>query len=280
MNSDSRGLLSALSAPLLGYLFEFLPQTKPLSEWVPGHLLTTEFVLRLRESEFTGFAHAKRGQQLLGILIFFKGRMLEAWSYVPLGCVVGVDAYQHLLEQLPDGGLALYQLPTDAIPAVLSFTLGTVRVAGAEAKIVSSPNLVKNLEEERFSGTLVLENGNVGQAWLYQRGQLLFPPPLPDEFRDGRLHMVHAPARAPKDLFDALSEQQKEHQQAQLERVWSAAKVVLTNQLGRGAHQALMNQKQRIVSNDAGEVFALLRRFFESNFEADAVTDFEKQLEK
>ena len=278
MNTNPRGVLDSLSAALLGYLFEFLPQTDPLSEWVPGKLLTNEFVLRLRESEFTGFAHAKKGHELRGILIFFKGRLLEAWTYAPLGCEVGIDAYLHLLEKIAEGGVALYKLPTDAIPAVLAFTLGTVRVAGADARIVSSQNLIRNLEEERFSGTLILENGKIGQAWLYQRGQNLFPPPLPEEFREGKLHLVHAPARAPKDLFEALAEQVRATAQAELDRVWAAALLVLTNQLGRGANQALDNQRSRISSDNSAEVFALLRRFFESNFEPDAVLDFEKHL--
>ncbi|MEY4531612.1 MAG: hypothetical protein RLZZ156_2333 [Deinococcota bacterium] len=278
MNTISRGVLDSLSASLLGYLFEFLPQTDPLSEWVPGKLLTNEFVVRLRESEFTGFAHAKKGHEIRGILIFFKGRLLEAWTYAPLGCEVGIDAYLHLLEKIAEGGVALYKLPTDAIPAVLSFTLGTVRVAGADARIVSSQNLIRNLEEERFSGTLILENGKIGQAWLYQRGQNLFPPPLPDEFREGKLHLVHAPARAPKDLFEALAEQSRATAQAELDRVWAAALLVLTNQLGRGAPQALETQRNRITSTNATEVFSLLRRFLESNFEPDAVLDFEKHL--
>jgi hypothetical protein len=267
VSANPRGVLDSLAASLIGYLFEFLPQTDPLSEWVPGKLLTNEFVLRLRESEFTGFAHAKKGHELRGILIFFKGRLLEAWTFAPLGCEVGVDAYLHLLEKISEGGVALYKLPTDAIPAVLSFTLGTVRVSGADARIVSSQNLVRNLEEERFSGTLILENGKIGQAWLYQRGQNLFPPPLPEEFREGRLH-----------LFEALSEQSRATAQAELDRIWVAALMVLTNQLGRGANQALETQRNRIVSTSASEVFSLLRRFFESNFEPDAVLDFEKYL--
>jgi hypothetical protein len=278
VNSNPRGLLDSLPAATLGYLFEFLPQTDPLSEWVPGKLLTNEFVVRLRESEFTGFAHAKKGHELRGILIFFKGRLLEAWTFSAIGCEVGIEAYLHLLEKIAEGGVSLYKLPTDAIPAVLSFTLGTVRVSGADARIVSSQNLIRNLDEERFSGTLILENGKIGQAWLYQRGQNLFPPPLPDEFREGRLHLVHAPARAPKDLFEALSEQSRANAQAELERVWAAALLVLTDQLGRGATQALDTQRNRIVSTDATEVFSLLRRFFESNFEPDAVLLFEKHL--
>jgi hypothetical protein len=278
VSAAARGVLDSLPASLLGYLFEFLPQTDPLSEWVPGKLLTNEFVVRLRESEFTGFAHAKKGHELRGILIFFKGRLLEAWTYAPLGCEVGIDAYLHLLEKISEGGVALYKLPTDTIPAILAFTLGTIRVAGADARIVNPKNLVRNLEEERFSGALILENGKIGQAWLYHRGQILFPPPLPDEFREGQLHLIHAPARAPKDLFEALSEQSRALSQAELDRVWAAALVVLTNQLGRGAPQALETQRNRIHSTDAFEVFSLLRRFFESNFEPDAVADFEKQL--
>ncbi len=278
MNASPRGLLDSLAAPLLGYLFEFLPQTDPLSEWVPGKLLTTEFVLRLRESEFTGFAHAKHGHELQGILIFFKGRLLEAWCFSGSSYETGIDAYQELMSRLSVGGLALYKLPTDAIPAVLALTLGALRISADDAKVVNSPNLMNSLEVDRFGGVLVLEDGHVGQAWLFGRGQLLFPPPLPDNFRHGRLHMVYAPARAPKDLFDALTDQNRNRQQQELERVWAAALAVLTEQLGRGASQTLETQRHRIISDDANEVFAALRRFFETSFEPEAVKDFEKQL--
>jgi hypothetical protein len=280
MIRQPRGLLDVLSAALIGYLFEFLPQTDPLTEWVPGQLLTPEFVQRLRESEFTGFAHAKHGSELRGIFIFFKGRLLEVWSFAPVGCAVGVDAYQMLMEQINQGGIALYKLPTDAIPAVLSFTTGTLGVASADARIVSAPNLKRKLEEERFSGILVLENGTSGQTWLFQRGVLLFPPPIPDEFRGGNLHMVYAPAKAPKDLFEALADHQRDQRKAELERIWAAASLVLSEQLGRGATQALETQQKRIVSSQPEEVFAQLRRFFESNFEAAAVGDFEQRLSR
>ena len=280
MNANPRGLLDSLSTPLLGYLFEFLPQTDPLSEWVPGKLLTNEFVLRLRESEFTGFAHAKHGNELHGILTFFKGRLLEAWCFSGSSFETGTDAYQELMSRLPTGGLAIYKLPTDAIPAILALTLGTLRVSAADAKVVSSQNLIKNLEQDRFNGALILEDGHVGQVWLYQRGQLLFAPPLPDAFRHGHLHLVHAPAKAPKDLFDTLADQSRAQQQKELERVWAAALAVLTDQLGRGANQTLKTQRQRVVSSDPAEVFAALRRFFESSFEPEAVRDFENHLNR
>lgn len=278
MTKNPRGLLDILPATLLGSLFEFLPQTDPLSNWVPGQLLTEEFVQRLRESEFTGFAHVKQGTGLRGIFIFFKGRLLEVWSFAPLGCAVGIEAYQILTAQMHLGGLALYKLPTEAIPAVLAFTTGTPGVTSADAKIVSAPNLKRKLEEERLNGILVLENGVSGQTWLFQRGVLLFPPPIPDEFRGGTLHMVYAPAKAPQDLFEAMAEQQRQDRKNELERIWLAAAEVLNDQLGRGAPQALENQKKRIIATQPEEVFAQLRRFFEGNFEPDAITDFEQRL--
>jgi hypothetical protein len=280
MSAEPRGLLGILPAALVGYLFEFLPQTDPLTEWVPGQLLTAEFVQRLRESEFTGFAHAKEANQLRGIFIFFKGRLLEVWSYSSLGAAVGVDAYQLLMDQIQSGGIALYKLSTESIPAVLSFTMGTLGVTSADARIVSAPNLKRKLEEERFSGILVLENGTSGQTWMFQRGVSLFPPPIPDEFRGGNLHMVYAPSKAPKDLFEALAEHQRDQRKAELERIWNAAFAVLSEQLGRGAAQALETQKKRIIQSQPEEVYAQLRRFFEGNFEADAVRDFEQRLSR
>jgi hypothetical protein len=280
MSQSHRGVLDVLPAHLVGYLFEFLPQTDPLSEWVPGHLLTDEFVQRLRQTEFTGFAHAKRGTELRGIFVFFKGRLLEVWSHAPIGCAVGLDAYHILLDEVRHGGLALYKLPTDAIPAVLALTMGSLGVAAAEARLVNAGNLQQQLNTERFAGVLLLENGSTGQAWLFQRGELLFAPPLPDEFRAGNLHLYHAPAKAPKDLLEALAEEQRQQRTAELERIWNAALAVLNQQLGRGATQALETQKKRIISSHPEETFAQLRRFFEINFQADAVHDFEQRLSR
>lgn len=198
----NRGLLDSLTPALLAYLFEFLPQAEPVAERVPGSLLTSELLTRLRSERFSGYALTKSPNA--GLMLIYRGRLLEAWEQVSGG--TGVKACQLLLSSLPYSTLSLYRLPTESLPAVLSLTQGTVRYQG-NASTVSNPKLLELLSHEQLNGAVVLENGEVGRAWYFSQGKNLFGHSMPDVYREGHLHIVQAPAKAPKDILEQLKAQ-------------------------------------------------------------------------
>ncbi len=211
--SEGRGLLDVVSEGVLAYLMEFLPQQDPKSEWVPGELLTSHFVHRLERTGFTGFAHAKIKDEVIGAMIFYKGRLLEAWRRTDTIDGKGApetrgDAYRNLMPMLPKGGVALYNLSVEAVPSIVSLTLSDHTESMAAQEMMPS-TLEMRLSLVEFTGAVILENGIVGQTWFFHKGERLFEPPLPDEFREGRLHVAHTPGQhTPKVL--PIQEQENE----------------------------------------------------------------------
>jgi hypothetical protein len=198
--NEGRGLLNIVSEGVLAYLMEFLPQQDPKSEWVPGELLTSHFVHRLERSGFTGFAHAKIKDNVVGAMIFYKGRLLEAWRRTKNDAETRGEAYRNLMPMLSKGGVALYNLSVEAVPAIVALTLSD-QTESMVAEAMQPSTLETRLSLVEFTGAVVLENGSVGQAWFFHKGQRLFEPPFPDEFREGRLHVAHSPGQhTPKVL--------------------------------------------------------------------------------
>ncbi|RIH86964.1 hypothetical protein [Calidithermus roseus] len=279
METASRGLLDTVSPALLAYLFGFLPQNDPLTEWVPGELLTPEFVQRLRESQFTGFALAKlpRGH---GLLVFYKGRLLEAWRQDLQGYEAGTTAYRHLIAELSKGGLSLYKLRLEDVPCLLALTQGSPRFLAAIPRSLQLETLLDSLRQEHFTGVLVVEDGSAGRAWYFYRGQPVFSPELPRELREGRVHLLQSPNKAPPDLFEVLQREEEELRRQQSNRMWESVEQVLREYMGRGAAGALERLRRTLPEDDPEELRQGLVKWLGQTLEPGAAKLFEQLIQR
>ena len=279
MDTASRGLLDTVSPALLAYLFGFLPQNDPLTDWVPGELLTPEFVQRLRESQFTGFALAKlpKGH---GLLVFYKGRLLEAWRQEPHGYEAGTTAYRNLMAELALGGLSLYKLGLEGIPCLLALTQGSPRFLAVAPRSLQLETLLDSLRQEHFSGALVVEDGSAGRAWYFYRGQPVFSPDLPRDLREGRVHLLQSPGKAPQDLFEVLQREEEGRRRQQSDRMWESVEQVLREYMGRGAAGALERLRKSLPEENPELLRQGLVRWLTQTLEPGAAKLFEQLIQR
>ncbi|WP_337869886.1 hypothetical protein [Meiothermus sp.] len=276
--SENRGLLEHISPALMGYLLSFLPQHDPLVESVPGGLLTSELVERLRGDNFCGYALARFPGEERGWLAFYRGRLLESWRQTTYGHLSGTVAYRALQRELGLGSLSLYRLQPDDLPPLVALTQGLLRMTGMAASSVVVADLMDSLMQEQFTGALVLEDGLVGRAWFFGRGKRLFVGEVPTEFREGRLHLVQAPTKAPPDLLEQVRQEDQEHRNARLNVVWNAAQEVLKEYMGRGALPALERLRKIHTTDDPAALEKDLRRWMTESLEPNAATLFDRLL--
>lgn len=276
--SENRGLLEHISPALMGYLLSFLPQHDPLVESVPGGLLTSELVERLRRDNFCGYALARFPGEERGWLAFYRGRLLESWRQATYGHLSGTVAYRALQRELGLGTLSLYRLQPDDLPPLMALTQGLLRMSGMAASSVVVVDLMDSLRQEQFTGALVLEDGLVGRAWFFARGKCLFGGEVPTEFREGRLHLIQAPTKAPLDLLERVRQEDQEQRSARLNAVWNAAREVLKEYMGRGALPALERLRQIHTTDDPATLEKDLRRWMTESLEPNAATLFDRLL--
>ncbi len=276
--SENRGLLEHISPALMGYLLSFLPQQEPLAEGVPGGLLTPELVERLRGDNFCGYALARFSGEERGWLAFYRGRLLEAWRQATYGHLSGTAAYRALQREFGQGILSLYRLQPDDLPPMVALTQGLLRMTGMAASSVVVADLMHALMQEQFTGALVLEDGQVGRAWFFARGRRLFSGDMPTQFREGRLHLVQAPTKAPPDLLELARKEDQEHREARLDVVWNATQEVLKEYMGRGAFAALERLRKIYTSDDPTALEKALRQWMIQSLEPGAATLFDRLL--
>lgn len=276
--SDKRGLLEHISPGLMGNLLGFLPQDDPLAESVPGGLLNPELVERLKSDTFCGYALARFAGEERGWMVFYRGRLLEAWRQTTYGHLSGTAAYRALQREFGMGTLSIYRLQPDDLPPVVALTQGLRRMIGAAAGSLEVVDLVDSLVQEQFTGVLVCEDGLGGQAWFLARGRFLFGEKMPSKFSEGRLHLVQAPSKAPPDLLELARQEDLEHRHARLAVVWNAAQEVLTEYMGRGAPLALERLRNIYPSDEPTALENALRRWMTESLEPNAAVLFDRML--
>jgi hypothetical protein len=276
--SENRGLLEHISPALMGRLLSFLPQHDLLAGGVPGGLLTSELVERLQQDSFSGYALARFPGEERGWLLFYRGRLLEAWRQTTYGHLSGTTAYRALQRELGSSTLSLYRLQPDDLPPMVALTQGLLRITAAAAGGVVMVDLLDLLVQEQFTGVLVLEDGLVGQAWFFARGKHLLSEELPVQFREGRLHLVQAPSKAPPDLLEQARQEDQEQREIRLNVIWNAAQEVLKEYMGRGAPPALERLQIIHTTHDPASLEKALRRWMIESLEPDAATLFDRLL--
>jgi hypothetical protein len=240
-------------------------------------LLNPELVERLKSDTFCGYALARFAGEERGWMVFYRGRLLEAWRQTTYGHLSGTAAYRALQREFGMGTLSIYRLQPDDLPPVVALTQGLVRIMGA-ASSVEVVDMVDSLVQEQFTGALVVEDGLGGRAWFLGRGRLLFGEKLPSMFPEGRLHLVQAPSKAPPDLLELARQEDLEHRTARLAVVWNAAQEVLTEYMGRGAPLAIERLRGIYPSEEPAALEHALRRWMTESLEPNAAVLFDRML--
>ena len=194
-----RGAIDTISLEAMVYLLEFLPQTNPHSDWIPGRLLDSNMMQQMQSEAFTGFAVFALEQEWLGGILFYQGQALEAWRRALGGIENRAEAYRNLLPMLEFVAVRFFVLPNELIPAISGFTLSET-IETYQANEINTLVLLEKLRTAQFSGSVLLENGTVAQAWFFSKGVALQNLPLPETFKAGRLHILHNPLEKPKDV--------------------------------------------------------------------------------
>lgn len=253
------GLLPIFSPQLFTSLVQEWPQGEMLAR-VPGDWLGPNLVQRLRHRHFTGYVRLER-EGRIGILLWYKGRLLEAWCPQMEGFVAGAAAYHALIADLPLVEVGVYSLLAEAIPSLLSLTQGSSR------PVSEVPNAVAL----QLSGALVWEDGHSARAWYATRGRWLFATPAKG-LAQGRYWLIQATLKAPPDLLEKESGGDRSSQQ----RLWEAVNLVLEGYMGRGAGMALKRLQATYTSDNPSELKRRLKDWLSHSLEPGAADMLER----
>jgi hypothetical protein len=243
-----RGILDTVSDTVLAHLLEHLPQTAPHSAWMPGQLLDSTFLSKLEAEAFTGYAAFAIQPDWLGGLLFYQGKPIESWRRALGGMESRAEAYRNLQSSLHFTAMRLYMLPAAVVPCVAALSVGA-SVESYHAAQVSPPEVQHKLEQGKFSGAVVFEDGTSAQAWYVQRGQSLLEPPFPESFGVGRLHLVAVPPEVPDSVVSEATNQAHAAQWVETEHLRNTLFTLLVHQVGDNANELLETSRLDLEAN-------------------------------
>jgi hypothetical protein len=243
-----RGIFDTVSETVLVHLLEHLPQTAPHSAWMPGQLLDSTFLGKLESEAFTGYAAFAIQPDWLGGLLFYQGKPIESWRRALGGMENRAEAYRNLQSSLHFTAMRLYMLPAAVVPCVAALSVGA-SVESYHAAQVSPPEVQHKLEQGKFSGAVVFEDGTSAQAWYVQRGQSLLEPPFPGSFGVGRLHLVAVPPEVPTSVVQQAKREAQAAERAEVEHLRHRLFDLLRQQVGDNANELLETSQLQFESS-------------------------------
>ena len=274
-----RGALDTIPEAALVYLCEHLPQTQPHSDWIPGTLLDSHFMQRLESEQFSGYAMFAVEQDWLGGLLWYQGRPLEAWRRALGGLETRAEAYRNLLPMLEFAAVRFFGLPAAVVPCILGLTLAET-VQSYEAPKIEAAQMQTMLQANQFNGAAILENGKTAQAWYFARGERLLEPPLPETFREGRLHLLPNLSKIPPSVLVLAWQEAAQNTTARAEHLRLTLSELLTKQIGVNAKPLLESNSQLLAESDPNKLQAKIEIWLEDNFGLPLVQQFRQEVEQ
>lgn len=260
-----RGLIDSVPENVLAYLLEHLPQTAPHSDWIPGQLLDQTMLHKLETEQFTGYVAFMLEQEWIGGVLLYVGKPVESWRRALGGIENRAEAYRNLQGILGLAAVRLFVLPAVVVPCIAALSVGA-EVQSYNAAQINPLEMQSKLEQSGFSGAVVLENGQVGQAWYYQKGKRLLEPPLPDEFREGRLHLVGVPPEVPEGVVRQAASEAQAEQHAELERLKRILQELLFEQVGDNADELFAANASKFAQTEPVRLTEAICIWLEDNF--------------
>jgi hypothetical protein len=274
-----RGALDTISLEAMVYLLEFLPQTNPHSDWIPGHLLDSNMMQQLAAESFSGFAVFSLEQEWLGGILFYKGQALEAWRRALGGLENRAEAYRNLLPMLEFASVRFFVLPNELIPCITGFTLSET-IETYEATKVHVGQLLEKLSAAQFSGSVILENGVVAQAWFFSKGVPLLNLEFPDSFREGNLHILHNPQSKPEDVVHFAALEAENEISARVLMLRATLEAQLIDHLGINAKPLLEANATWLAQSNPVRLQETIEIWLEETYGTEFVTQFRLRLEE
>jgi hypothetical protein len=273
-----RGILDTVPEPVLAYLLEHLPQTAPHSDWIPGQLLDSTMLSKLESDGFTGFVAFAIQQDWLGGVLLYQGKPIESWRRALGGMENRAEAYRNLQTAQPLCAVRLFGLPPVVVPCIVALSVGG-DVQSYHAQQIAPEAMQQQLQERGFSGAVVLENGQIGQAWFFQKGQRLLEPPLPEQFREGRLHLVTVPAQVPQSVVVQADHEATAQKRAEAERLLWVLQNVLRQQVGDNVNELLESNPQVFAETNPERLSRQISDWLEDNFEAAVLEQYRREIQ-
>ena len=270
--------MDTISLEAMVYLLEFLPQTNPHSDWIPGKLLDRNMMQQMQSEAFTGFAVFALEQEWLGGILFYKGQALEAWRRAMGGLENRAEAYRNLLPMLEFASVRFFVLSVDLLPSISGLTLSETIETYNATEIESLP-LLEKLSAAQFSGAVLLENGTVAQAWYFSKGVALQDLPLPDSFREGRLHILHNPLEKPEDVLRLAALETENETLARVHLLRATLETQLIDHLGINAKPLLEANSAWLAQNNPKRLQETIEIWLEETYGTEFLQQFRVRLE-
>jgi hypothetical protein len=274
-----RGILDTVPETVLAHLLEHLPQDTPHTDWMPAELLDSTRLGKLETEDFTGFASFAIQPDWLGGLLFYHGSPIEAWRRALGGIENRAEAYRNLLAFAPHAEVRLFKLPVSLVPCVAALSVGA-EPQSYHAAQVSPSQMQQQLEGRLFSGVAVLEHGQTGQVWFYQKGKCIYGPSLPETFAEGRLHLVAMPDQVPQNVADLAQTEARAEQKSQLEMQIRLLEQLLRQQVGDNSDELLQSNPQFFKETDPKRLETQIEIWLEDNFGAALLGQFRDGIGK
>lgn len=260
------------------YLLEFLPQTQAHSDWIPGKLLDSNMMQQMQSEAFTGFAVFALEQEWLGGILFYKGQALEAWRRALGGLENRAEAYRNLLPMLEFASVRFFVLPVDLLPSISGLTLSEA-IETYNATDIQSVSLLEKLSAAQFSGAVLLENGAVAQAWHFSKGIALQNLPLPETFKEGRLHILHNPLEKPEDVVQFAVMEAENETTARVHLLRATLENQLIDHLGINAKPLLEANHAWLAQNNPKRLQETIEIWLEETYGTVFLQQFRERLE-
>ncbi len=273
-----RGAIDTISLEAMVYLLEFLPQTQAHSDWIPGKLLDSNMMQQMQSEAFTGFAVFALEQEWLGGILFYKGQALEAWRRALGGLENRAEAYRNLLPMLEFASVRFFVLPVDLLPSISGLTLSEA-IETYNATDIQSVSLLEKLSAAQFSGAVLLENGAVAQAWHFSKGIALQNLPLPETFKEGRLHILHNPLEKPEDVVQFAVMEAENETTARVHLLRATLENQLIDHLGINAKPLLEANHAWLAQNNPKRLQETIEIWLEETYGTVFLQQFRERLE-
>lgn len=266
-----------LERNLLHQITVFLPHQEPVLEGVSGSFLDPNFSVRLRKESFSGYGLLDYPDDSRAFFVLYQGRTVCAIH----GQASALEAFQRILSSLAKSRLSLYKLQSPMDVLVCAPFIGILLAQGLPASSTAPADLLNWFGQHRFSGALVMEDGLACYAWYFFKGQLVHGNPIPERFRQGRLHVFSIrPSQLGSDLNAAVENKEQEKQQQMLALVWKAAEQVCQRHLGRSAAAALSRLRQEHGQTTPQKLATDLQYWLDEHLGYQATREFRQLLKR
>jgi hypothetical protein len=148
-----------------------LPKSIPIHQGLPGNQIM-KFFQEMRQAASSGYVRLAHGTSL-GYYFFESGRLIGAQVDHDDQLLRGPDAIYQTSALSGGGTFSVYKLSKDLAKAFSAFATGRIIHRCIEVANGGGKQLVIQLRESRFDGTVLCYAGGDAAALLYQKGSII-----------------------------------------------------------------------------------------------------------